>query len=78
MNSEDLAKNIKTLLVQQHKNYFSTLNNATTGFKDPYWLAGQKVFNSMNEENKEDLKAFIQMCIVDTATEILAPASARL
>ncbi|MDO6855303.1 hypothetical protein Q4599_17095 [Cellulophaga lytica] len=74
MNEELIAKNIKNeVLIENFKRYFDILESSNKElFKDKYWSKAQQLYNSIDSENKENLKEFIKMVMIESVTEVLA------
>lgn len=74
MDEELIAKNIKEeILVKNFKRYFEILEKSNQEkFKDKYWSKAQELYNSINDENKENLKVFIEMVMTESVTDLLA------
>ena len=74
MNEELIAKRIKEkVLIESFKYYFEILEKSNQEqFKDKYWNKAQELYNSISTENKENLKEFIKMVMIESVTELLA------
>ncbi len=74
MNDKSIAHEIKKeILVKSFNRYFFELEKAgQKSLVDNYWRKAQLLYNSLDESNKENLKAFIQMVMMESISEMLA------
>lgn len=74
MNEELIAKEIKNvILIENFKRYFDTLEKSgQEPFKNSNWRKAQLLYNSLDESNRDDLKEFIKMIMIETVSEVLS------
>jgi type II secretory pathway component PulK len=74
MNEELIAKEIKSeILIKNLKRYFDTLDESSQEpFKNFSWRKAQLLYNSIDETNRDNLKEFIKMIMIETLTDLLA------
>ncbi len=74
MNEELIAKEIKKeILYKNFDRYFDVLEKSNQEpFKNKGWRKAQLLYNSIDESNKENLKEFVKMIMIESATELLA------
>ena len=74
MNEELIASEIKKeILVKNFNRYFETLEKSEQEiFKNARWRKAQLLYNSINEENKNNLKEFTKMIMLESVSKILA------
>lgn len=74
MNEEIIAKDIKhVILIDNFKRYFDTLEGSNqVPFKNISWRKAQLLYNSLNHVDRENLKEFVKMIMIETISEILS------
>lgn len=74
MNEETIAKDIKhVILIDNFKRYFDTLEGSNqVPFKNISWRKAQLLYNSLNHVDRENLKEFVKMIMIETTSEILS------
>jgi len=74
MNEVFIAREIKKeILVKQFNRYFDILEKSKQEpFKNNSWQKIQSLYNSIDENNKENLKEFAKMIMIESITELLA------
>jgi hypothetical protein len=74
MKEELIASEIKNeILAKNFNRYFDILEKSNQEpFKNNSWRKAQLLYNSIDESNKENLKDFIKMVMIESVAEILA------
>ncbi|MET3047554.1 hypothetical protein B0A56_12895 [Flavobacterium columnare NBRC 100251 = ATCC 23463] len=73
MTDEQLSIEIKKeIIVKNLERYFDTLENSKEVFVNNSWRKVQILFESLNDENKENLKEFVKMILIETTTDLLS------
>lgn len=75
MNEEIIVNEIKQeILKKEFDRYFNTLEEGIkkAPYKNPYWNKAQALYNSIDENNRDNLKEFIKMIMIENTTELLA------
>ncbi|EWH11446.1 hypothetical protein KLA_15655 [Cellulophaga geojensis KL-A] len=73
MDSEQLAKNFKKeFVVDLVKSFSKNLNTSTQSSKDFKWNKSTEFYQSLNEEQKDNLKSILHFLVVDTLAGVFS------
>ncbi|MCL1617013.1 hypothetical protein M3090_11510 [Bacteroides sp. ET71] len=72
MNAEEYVENVRHEVFDELYNYY--FESLPTPIKGPekYWLASKKLYHSLNEEQKEQLKMFTKLVMTDVVSTIFS------
>ena len=72
MTGEEFVKHLKEEILSDAFNYyFETLPTPIKG-TDRYWEKSKQLFHSLNDEQRNQLKVFTQMIMIDTISTIFS------
>lgn len=75
MDEEKIVNEInQEILKKEFDRYFNTLKEGINRepYKNPYWNKAQALYNSIDENNRNNLIEFIKMIMIENVTEVLA------
>ena len=70
-----IAQNIKEeIFRKEFERYFHILEEGLNKepYKNLYWQKAQALYNSIDEDNRNNLREFVKMIMIETITELLA------
>ncbi|OCG64597.1 hypothetical protein A9G48_00330 [Gilliamella sp. wkB18] len=71
MNDKEFIENLKKEILNEAYNYyFDSLKKSLNG-TDKSWLDSKELYNSLDDKQKERLKSFIRLVMIDTISSIL-------
>lgn len=72
MDANEYVQNvIEEIFTENFNYYFDHLPNPIEG-KDEFWTNSKKLYHSLDEEQKEQLKYFTKLVMMDTVSSIFA------
>lgn len=71
MNAEEYVENVREEVSEICNYYFENLPNPLKG-TDKNWIAIKKLYDSLNEEQKTQLKIFIKIAMKDVVSTIFS------
>ena len=75
MDEKLIAQNIKEeIFRKEYERYFRILEEGLNKepYKNLYWQKAQALYNSIDEDNRNNLREFVRMIMIETITELLA------
>ena len=75
MDEKLIAQNIKEeIFRKEYERYFRILEEGLNKepYKNFYWQKAQALYNSIDKDNRNNLREFVKMIMIETITELLA------
>ena len=75
MDEKLIAQNIKEeIFRKEYERYFRILEEGLNKepYKNFYWQKAQALYNSINKDNRNNLREFVRIIMIETITELLA------